>query len=285
MSRSRGKQCPLAMTRESEFVIRYAVVMLFFVLALAGVWYLAPLRAWPWTSRITEPADQEEDVDIVTGKCPRYSPSYPSAGGPGCRPECTVRDGRTNSSYGAGFYNSTHSWPKDLIHNMHLAATILKKYGSPNSLDTEKSSYLHVTFDYYCCYTPEEAAKINEFLNSYTWEPRKVWFDQMVCVIYGTGDMVAIVLMLDENSQKDLLTWALDTERDLEVKSGVRKHIPHTHLQDFHMTLATVNQSVFPVQPAVKEINRIIPPGSWHSAPIILHNPVCNKCGKAATTV
>ena len=260
-----------------RFVIRYVVMMFLFVLALTGVWYLAPLRlvrSQASHNQHSTVIKQEEDVDIVTGKCPHFSPAYPSAGGPGCSPECTVKDGRTNSSYGAVFYNSTHSWPKDLIHNMHLAATILKKYGSPNSLNTERSIYFHVAFDYYCCYTPEEAVKINKFLDSYIWEPRKVWFDQMVCAIHSTGDMVSIVLMLDENSQKDLLKWALDTERDLKVKSGVRKHIPHTHLQDFHMTLATVNQSVFPVQPAVKEINRIIPPGTWHSTPVILHKPV-----------
>ena len=42
----------------------------------------------------------------------------------------------------------------------------------------------------------------------------------MVCAIHGTGDLVSIVLMLDENSQKDILQWALDNERDLEVQTG-----------------------------------------------------------------
>ena len=102
----------------------------------------------------------------------------------------------------------------------------------------------------------------------------------MVCAVHATGGMVSIVLMLDENSQKDLLQWALDNERDLEVQTGVRKHISHTHLHGFHMILGTINQSVFPVQPAVKEINTIIPPGTWHSTPIILHRPVCRKCEK-----
>ena len=79
--------------------------------------------------------------------------------------------------------------------------------------------------------------------------------------------------MVDENSQKSLLRLALETEQDLEAKTGVHKHIPHNQLQDFHMTLGVVNQSVFPVQPAVEEINRVIPPGTWHSAPVILHKP------------
>ena len=97
--------------------------------------------------------------------------------------------------------------------------------------------------------------------------------------------MVSLVLMVDMNSQKSLLRLALDTEQDLEAKTGVHKLIPHTQLQDFHMTLGIVNQSVFPVQPAVEEINRVIPPGTWHSAPVILHRPVCNKCDEATSLI
>ena len=54
--------------------------------------------------------------------------------------------------------------------------------------------------------------------------------------------------------------------------------IPHTRLQNFHMTLGTVNQSFFPVQSAVEEINRVIPPGKWHKTPVILRQPVCHRC-------
>ena len=68
--------------------------------------------------------------------------------------------------------------------------------------------------------------------------------------------------MLDENSEKDVLQWALDNEKELEVQTGVHQHIPHTRHSGFHMTLAAVNQSVFPVQLAVKEINKMIPPGT-----------------------
>ena len=224
--------------------------------------------------------DLEENLYIVEARCPHYSPAYPSAGGPGCSPKCT---GRRNSSYGATFHNDTHNWPKDLVHNMHLAVSILRKYGTPTTLNTERS-YLHVNFEYYCCYTPEEVIKVGKFLNSYVWRPHEVRFDRMVCAVHATGDMVSIVLMLDDNSQKDLLRWALDTERGLEAQSGVQKHISHTHLQGFHMTLATVNQSVFPVQLAVKEINKMVPPGTWHSSPITLLRPVCWKCEKAMST-
>ena len=78
-----------------------------------------------------------------------------------------------------------------------------------------------------------------------------------------------------------LLSRALESERDLEDKTGLCEHIPCTQLHGFHMTLVHlhggvhggVNQSLFPVQTAVQEVNRIIPPGTWHSAPVILHRP------------
>ena len=90
--------------------------------------------------------------------------------------------------------------------------------------------------------------------------------------------MVSLVLRLDDDSQARLLQYTLNIEREFERSTGIRKHIPHTKLQGFHMTLATVNQSLFPVRPAVDEINRIIPPGTWHSNPVILHKPECKKC-------
>ena len=253
------------------------------VIALLCVVSLPRLSSW--INAVTVGTDTNLDVQrdnpytrIDQEKCLDYSPSYPSAGGPGCSSKCAdTVDGQRNSSYAAGFYNTTHRWPDDLINNMHLAARILKKYGTPNSLDTERSIYLHVTFDYYCCFSPEEGRKIGEFLNGYSWTPHEAWFDQMVCAIHATGDMVSLVLMVDERSQKELTQWVLDLEKNLE-REGVRTHVPHDRLQGFHMTLATVNQSVFPVQPALKEINTAIPPGTWHSSPVVLHRPICNKC-------
>ena len=84
--------------------------------------------------------------------------------------------------------------------------------------------------------------------------------------------------MADQKSQQELTRWALKNERDLELTTGVRKHIPHTSLQDFHITLGTVNQSSFPVRSAVEEINKIIQPGKWHISPVILYRPVCKGC-------
>ena len=266
---------PAALTPVRQRSHRRGQCVTLLVIAVFGVIVLyIYYRNWHGT-----PA-QADHYDPQQVKCRQYSPAYPTAGGGGCSPKCTESESRKNSSYAAVFYNKTHNWPKDLLQNMHRAASILKRYGSPHSLDTERNCYLHVSLDYYCCYTIEEGSKIGEFLNKYPWTPHEVWFDRLVCAIHAPEDMVSLVLMVDENSQKSLLRLALDTEQDLEAETGVHKHIPHTQLQDFHMTLGVVNQSIFPVHPAVEEINRVIPPGTWHSTPVILHRPLCTRCSK-----
>ena len=214
--------------------------------------------------------------DPLKEKCNKYSPAFPSAGGPGCRLKCSPKDGKNTFTFSAGFYESTHSWPEDLLKNMRLAWSILKKYGSPRSGQVD----FHLAFDYYCCYTEDEAMKIGQFLNSYTWRPQKVWFDKMECAIHGYGDMVSFVLMVDKKSQTSLLKWTLTNEHDLEIRTNINKHVPHTNIQDFHMTLGTVNQIEFPVKPALSEINTVIKPSSWHRMPIILQKPLCKKYKK-----
>ena len=214
--------------------------------------------------------------------CHEYSPAYPSSGGGGCSPKCLSVGDKQNSSYAAVYYNSTHRWPSDLLNNMHYAGDILKGFGPVRSLDTERKCYLHVTLDYFCCYSLE-AVKIGEFIDKYDWRVQEVRFDRLVCAIHGIGGMVSLVLMLDNDSQARLLQYTLNSEREFERSTGIRKHIPHTKLQGFHMTLATVNQSLFPVQPAVDKINKIIPPGTWHSKPVILNKPECRNVKRSRT--
>ena len=117
------------------------------------------------------------------------------------------------------------------------------------------------------------------------WTPHSVSFDRMVCAIHSVGDMVSLVLMVDQHSQEKLLKLALESEKELERKTGIPKNIPHTQLQGFHMTLGTVNQREFPVQKALEEVNRLVPPGKWHVAPVILNRPVCRKCDKLISSV
>ena len=223
---------------------------------------------WPYLFRLSSRKNE---------KCLAYSPAYPSLGRAGCRPRCVEKEGKKTKTYVAAFYKHDHQWPEELVRNMKLAASILKTFGPMRTLNTEGGRQLHLSFDYYCCYTREEGMKIMEFLNGYSWTPHEVWFDKMECAIHGYGDAVSIVLMVDKKSQENLTQWALKNERDLELATGVHKRIPHTRLQNFHITLGTLNQSNFPVQSAVEEINRVIQPGKWHKSPVFLHRPVCKK--------
>ena len=143
-------------------------------------------------------------------------------------------EGKATATYVAAFYKDDHDWPEELVENMKVAASILKRYGHPKTLDTDRGRHLHNSFDYYCCYTEEEAVKIGKFLKSYSWTPHEVWFDKIECAIHGYGDVVSLVLMADKKSQQELTRWVLKNERDLEVATGLKKNIPRTQLQDFH---------------------------------------------------
>ena len=161
---------------------------------------------------------------------------------------------------------------------MKLKGSIFEKFGQPQGLNTQGGRDLHLASDYYCCYIAEEAVKMGQFLNNYSWKPLEIWFDKIDCAIHGYGCAVSLVLMADKMSQQGLSRWAMKNERDLELTNGVHKHIPHAKLQDFHMTLGTVNQRSVPVHSAVEEINRVIPSGKWHKTPVIVNRPVCKKC-------
>ena len=253
----------LCTSRNQQKLLVLSLLFIFFAVYV--------LFKWPFSFRVYRKSE----------KCLVYSPGYPSAGGPGCSSRCFNSEGRKTSMYGAAFYNHDRSWPGELGDNMELAASILRKFGEPRTLNKNRGQHsFHLTFDYYCCYTEEEGVKIGKFLKSYSWTPHEVWFDKMECAIHGYGDLVSFVLMVDEKSQQELTRWVLKNERDLEATTGLKKHIPHTQLQDFHITLGTVNQSNFPVQSAVEEINRVIPPGKWHKSPVFLQRPICERCEK-----
>ena len=180
----------------------------FLLILLIFVVVLVLLFKWPF-SKLSRRSE----------KCLVYSPAFPSEGGPGCGPRCEAREGTfPTRRYGAAFRNKFHSWPSELIENMELAASILKQFGQPQSLGTaEGGGDLHVAFDYYCCYTEEEAVKIGKFLNNYSWTSHEIWFDKIECAIHGYGDAVSLVLMADKKSQQELTRWALKNERDLEL--------------------------------------------------------------------
>ena len=105
---------------------------------------------------------------------------------------------------------------------MEVAASILKRYGPTLQLNTwegPEHNDLHLSFDYYCCYTEHEAVKIGQFLEGYSWTPHEVKFDKMGCVIVGYDDFEALVLLVDKESQDEI-----------SKSQPVYTNISHTHV-------------------------------------------------------
>ena len=87
---------------------------------------------------------------------------FPNLGLGGCKIRCIEKEGKETATYVAAFYKENHDWPEELVKNMKVAASILKRYGQPKTLDKDRGRHLHISFDYYCCYTEEEAVKIGK---------------------------------------------------------------------------------------------------------------------------
>ena len=102
----------------------------------------------------------------------------------------------------------------------------------------------------------------------------------MVCAI-SHSDKISIVLMANEKSQRNLLKLAEELENNMKLKMNIPVRISRAKLQKFHMTLAVVSRATFPTQKTVNEINKAIPPNTWHNQTILLTKPpICRKCNK-----
>jgi hypothetical protein len=203
------------------------------------------------------------------------SEAYPSYG-PGCNVKC--EEGYEYASLTID--NSTTKWPKELVMNMYKATNILTQFGKPESLAIHKRSWLHVTVNYYCCYSKQEVIRIKQFLANYKWMVQEIVFDKMACAVSHT-DKISIILMANEKSQRDLLKLATAIENEMETKMNIPIRISRTKLQKIHMTLGMVFRQTFPAQKAVNQINEEIPSHAWHNQTIRLTDPpICEKCNK-----
>ena len=110
------------------------------------------LFKWPVVFRVSRKSEN----------CFVHSPASPNLSPAGCKIQCIGKEGKETATYVAAFYKD--DWPEELVDNMKVAASILKRHDHPKTLDREKGRHLHISFDYYCCYTEEEAVKIGKFL-------------------------------------------------------------------------------------------------------------------------
>ena len=195
--------------------------------------------------------------------CPNLSPAYPSRGGADCSYEC--HEPGTKSVY-AGYFNVFSTSFNDrisrvgrLIQNHGPRGSTIYVEGEHGFMDS------HITFAYYCCQTESERARIKAVLEGWEhWPAEEVGFSYVTCAVDGPAiDHVSLILMLDEQSNDRMYRLVERVEATIEAQAGVRLNIRRREQEPFHMTLAVVNGTTYPVGKAVAALNEAWP--SWES--------------------
>ena len=194
------------------------------------------------------------------------SETFPSSGGSGCATKCTAG---TLSTHSYGF-DVVPANPRFLLETHRL----VEKYGGDIAMDK------HVSLLYVCCQKKEAHSAIQPALlhsmNTFLGEGREggttgcvaadgqqkrrrpersVGVSHYVSVADGPSlDHVSIVLMLEKTINHKLHRTAAQAEEAMEL-SGIRLKARRKDQQDFHMTLASVNGSTFPVDIVIDELN------------------------------
>ena len=229
--------------------------------------------------------DGDDDDDDGWSDTCHKSETFPSEGGPDCPQRCARG---THSYY-------THFWlgrpvvggvlysrglvPRDTAlafeHGFNLSkwqeqmnegTAIMRKLGHVLSTDAMAGVQLtngfpyHLSFNYFCCYTPYQWIRIKEVLrySRSLWNKvQKVTWDRVVCRIDGPSktDQISLILLADDASNKRLMRWIGEVEARL-LHAGLPVHVSRSKQQPFHVTLGTVNgSSDYPVDKALDEIN------------------------------
>lgn len=199
------------------------------------------------------------------------SEAFPSAGGADCYYECSSGLSCHGNKYNLGLIESAEAYRFDA--NMKRAGEILKEFGD---IDTESGSQLHMTLNYFCCYSDEDWTTMASVLNGISWPALNVTFDQPLWRIDSgalDADHYSLIVMLDQHSQEIMSNFVLEVESKIR-QAGVDIHVPRADQEPFHSTLAVASGSSYPCMAALQEVNKQIPPGSWTSSgPITLDTP------------
>jgi hypothetical protein len=144
---------------------------------------------------------------------------------------------------------------------MKAAGEILQEYGDAS---VTYGTGLHMSLNYFCCYSQADFAVIDEVINAMEWPAVNVTFDHPVWRIdsdYDTADHFSAIVMLDESSQAKMGGLVRDVESKIRAR-GVDIHVPRDQQEPFHSTLAVVSGKDFPSATGLTAVNAAIPPGS-----------------------
>jgi len=197
------------------------------------------------------------------------SETFPSSGGADCYYECASGQSCYAYGYRVGEIESPQARAFDFA--MRRAGEILQTFGD---IDVTYGDGLHISLNYFCCYSPSDMAVIKDVLAGVQWPLLNVTFDQPTWRIDSDAEEAAhysIIVMLDEPSQRTMLDFVGEIEA-LVRAAGVDIHVPRSDQEPFHSTLGVAKGLSYPSVAALQAVNAEFPPGSWTAAGAITLN-------------
>lgn len=188
------------------------------------------------------------------------SESFPSAGGADCAYVCAPSKSCKVSKYVLGGTDDPAMVSFD--KKMEEAGEILKQFGVAT---VTTGSSLHLSLNYFCCYSEIDLTTIESVLDSHDWPSIQISFDRPVWRIDSdatAADHYSIIVLADEPSQQRLQKLVADIEGAIRAR-GVDIHVTRSDQEPFHSTLGVVNGTTYPCEAAIAAVVDAIPSGSW----------------------
>eukprot|EP01084_Bolivina_argentea_P185717 320233_1 len=253
--------------QQSKLKKKKRICLLVVVLAVLALSALVTVIVY-----VTTNAEQNHKDADTSENCQYYHPQYPFRGGGACSQSC-LNDYYASPPLNIKVTEFPLSFSDEFRMNYETAGNILADTnleigaGPQYTIDYHPSD-MHMTLDYFCCYSPLEIQTIDGLAQHFEWPPIEVTIDKLICTKNDYTDGVELMLMLDSESQKQLLSIVEQFESEMS-KSGLIVNVPRSENIGFHITLAHVDQSVFEVNRYVDEINQKI---KWSSNSMIMFN-------------
>eukprot|EP01083_Nonionella_stella_P027326 75239_1 len=214
--------------------------------------------------------------------CGYKHPQYPYNGGVACSKAC-LNDDYISVGWDLQARADPSAFSEQFQENYKSAANIMRTKKSSNlkmgrDLDDPivyDLDGMHMTMDYFCCYSPAEIEIIDSITESFLWPPLELHFEKLICTKNDETDSVELMILLDQPSQEKLLPVVTQFEAEM-TKHELVVNVPRSDNIGFHVTLAHVDQTVFPVNSIVDQINEVV---QWTGPGTIGFNqstPICH---------
>jgi hypothetical protein len=154
---------------------------------------------------------------------------------------------------------------EEFRNNMDKAMDIMNQFWGVYY--TDYGPLLHMSLNYFCCYTDEELIRIAGIIADMEWRPLNVTFRNVTCNWDETEpDVVALLVLADDESQKELAAFVDRIEKQM-IAQGIPVTYPRISQEPFHSTLGQVSL-LYDSDNMVTLLNKVIP--VWNSEPIAI---------------